>query len=101
MYDYIFVAADNSTEKLKEKSDFVCTGTNDELVIQKAIEACVRDNKNIYLFNGIYNIDAFYDFHDNGPFSAVCVPNAHKEIRIIGQNHEYGFQRSYNNGVVF
>ena len=101
MFDYIYIAASNSSKELKEKSDFVCTGKNDELTIQKAIDACVKDNKNIYFLNGIYKMDAFYDFHDNGPMSSICIPNAHREIKFLGQNHEYGFQKSFNNGVVF
>ena len=99
--DYIYVAAKNTGESLKSKADFVCTGVNDELTIKKAIDLCVENNKNLYLLNGIYNIDAFYDFEDNGPLTAICIPNVHREIKIIGQNHEYGFQRSYDNGVVF
>ena len=101
MFDYIYIAANNSSKELKAKSDFVCTGTNDELTIQKAIETCVKDNKNIYLLNGIYNIGGFYDFNDDGPMSSICIPNAHREIKFIGQNHEYGFQKSFDNGVVF
>ena len=95
MFDYIYIAASNSTEELKAKSDFVCTGINDELTIQKAINACINEDKNIYLLNGIYNIGAFHDFQDNGPMSSICFPNAHREIKVIGQNHEYGFQRRY------
>lgn len=101
MFDYIYIAASNSREELKAKSDFVCTGINDELTIQKAINACINEDKNIYLLNGIYNIGAFHDFKDNGPMSSICFPNAHREIKVIGQNHEYGFQRRFNNGVVF
>lgn len=101
MIDYIYIAASNSTEEFKTKADFVCTGRNDERTIQKAIDACVENNKNIYLLNGIYHIGGFHDFRDGGPLSAICIPNAHREIKVIGQNHEYGFQKRYNNGVVF
>ena len=101
MFDYLYIAASNTSKELKDKSDFICTGKNDELTIQKAIDTCVKDNKNIYLLNGIYNIGGFYDFNDDGPMSSICIPNAHREIKFIGQNHEYGFQKSFNNGVVF
>lgn len=101
MFDYIYIAASNSAKDLKAKADFVCAGENDELTLQKAIDSCVQENKNLYLLNGIYNIDAFHDFQDNGPAAAIRIPNAHREIKIIGQNHEYGFQKKYNNGVVF
>ena len=80
--------------------DFICTGENDEKTIQAAIDKCVAENKNIFLLNGIYNIDGFYDFGDNGPLTALRFPNCHREIIFKGQNHEYGFQRKFNNGVV-
>lgn len=99
--DYIYIAASNSTDEFKSKADFVCTGENDELIIQKAIYSCIENDKNLYILNGIYHIDNFHDFADNGPLSAICIPNAHREIRIIGQNHEYGFQKKFDNGVVF
>ncbi len=97
----IIVAASNSNEESKQYADFVCTGTNDEIVIQKALEACAKENKKLELLNGIYNIDAFYDFGDNGPKTAISIPKQWKEITITGQNHEYGFQKDFKNGVVF
>ena len=65
MYDklgFIVISASNSTDDAKKSSDFVCTGKNDELVLQKVIDECQSQNKNIYLLNGIYKIDGFYDF---------------------------------------
>ena len=97
---FITVAAANTNESIKNSADLVCTGKNDELTIQKAIERAVKEEKNLYLFNGIYHIDAFYDFKDGGPKTAVCVPNNHREFSIYGQNFEYGFQKRYDNGVV-
>lgn len=84
-----------------EKADLICSGKNDELTLQRAVELCVRQNKNVFLLNGIYHIDSFHEYYpDNGPKAAICFPNAWREIRFFGQNHEYGFQKSYNNGVV-
>lgn len=83
------------------KADFICKGKNDELTIQKAIETAMDKNKNIMLLSGIYHIDGFYDYYnDNGPKTAICFPNKWREIKFFGENHEYGFQRKYNNGVV-
>jgi hypothetical protein len=98
--DFIYVAASNSTEEVKRNADFVCEGKHDEHVIQKAVDACIEKNKNLYLFNGIYRIDGFYDFRDDGPRTAICLPLAHREFIFKGQNHEYGFQKRYDNGVV-
>ena len=99
--DFIRVAAQNSTDHAKELSDYICNGKNDERVIQDAIADCMEQDKNLYFFNGIYHIDAFYDFGDNGPRTALRFPNGHRELKIIGQNLEYGCQRRYDNGVVF
>ena len=96
----VYVAALNSTAEQKNSADFVCDGSHDELVIQRAIYKCIEEKKNVYLFNGIYNIDGFHDFGDGGPIAAVVIPNEHREIRIVGQNNEYGFQKRFDNGVV-
>ena len=82
--DFIYVAASNSTDEVKQNANFVCEGHHDEPVIQKAVDACIRKNKNLYLFNGIYRIDGFYDFGDDGPHAAICLPNAHRELIFKG-----------------
>ncbi len=97
---YITVAAQNSTDDFRQAANYVCTGKHDELTIQKAIDDCIRTDKNLYFYNGVYHIDGFCDFGDGGPHTALCFPNAHREIRVIGENHEYGFQQSFRNGVV-
>jgi hypothetical protein len=97
MDGFITISAYDSTYEIKAKSDIVCSGKNDELTIQKAIDECVKQGKNIYFFNGTYVIDAFYDLKDNGPKCAVCFPNCKREISIIGQNLTYGKK---GNGVV-
>lgn len=96
----IIVAPSGADQEKKLAADFVCGGKNDEVTIERAINACVERNKNLLILNGIYHIDAFYDRDDGGPATAVSIPNAHREITIMGQNHEYGFQRRYDNGVV-
>lgn len=101
VFGYITIAASNSTQESKNNADFVCVGRNDELVIQNAINECQSQNKNLYLMNGVYQIDGFYDFKDNGPKAAICVPSSWREFIILGQGHEYGFQKSFNNGVTF
>lgn len=101
MVGFICVAAQDSTEFSKSQSDYVCTGKNDEKVIQSAIYDCMENNKNLYFFNGVYHIDGFYDFEDNGPRTALHFPNGHRELKLLGQNLEYGCQRRYDNGVVF
>ena len=101
MVGFICVSAENSEVYAKEHSDYICTGRNDERTIQLAIDECMRENKNLWFFNGIYHIDGFYDFGDGGPATALRFPNGHRELLLKGQNLEYGCQRRYDNGVVF
>ena len=82
MMDFIRVSAQNSTDLAKESSDYICTGKNDEKIMQDAIEACMEQNKNLYFFNGIYHIDAFYDFGDQGPRTALRFPK--QPCRLFG-----------------
>lgn len=96
---YVTVAPKNYCGKIK--ADYICTGKNDELVIQNAINKAVEENSNVVLLNGIYNIDGFYDYYgDGGPKCAICFPNAWREIKFVGENYQYGFQKRYDNGVV-
>jgi hypothetical protein len=87
---FIVISASNSSDDAKKSSDFVCTGKNDEKVIQKALDICVKESKNIFLHNGTYFIEDFYSFEDGGPDSALVVPQFKGEIAIIGQNHNMG-----------
>ena len=87
----IIVAPSGADQEKKIVANFVCSGKNDEVTIENAITACMEQNKNLLLLNGIYHIDAFYDRDDGGPATAIRIPNAHREIAVMGQNHEYGF----------
>lgn len=99
MEEYITVAPKNYSGRVH--ADFGCVGHNDEIIIQKAIDKAVETNSNVMLLNGIYHIDGFNNYYkDNGPDTAVCFPNKWREIKFIGENAEYGFQKSFNNGVV-
>ena len=95
---FIIVAAADSKQKDASGIDFVCTGKNDELTIQKAIEACVEQDKSIYLLNGTYHIDDFYDWGDGGPKAAICFPGNFRETAMIGQMFSFGKNRP---GVTF
>ena len=32
-------------------ADFICSGKNDELTIQKAVDKCIEENKNVMLLS--------------------------------------------------
>ena len=89
MDGFITLAAHDTEEDLKALADIVCSGKNDEISIQKAIDECALTGKNLYLFNGRYYIEGFYDFGDGGPKSALCFPNIKREIFVLGQNYAY------------
>lgn len=55
---YIVIAASDSPAKDKKLADYVCKGTNDERVINKAIES-LKYGGTIQLLDGNYYIDAF------------------------------------------
>lgn len=96
-----FITVAPAGVKDDRQADFVCHGRHDELVIQQAIDQAIVQNKNVMLLNGVYHIDAFHDYYgDNGPQTALCFPNAWREIKFFGENHEYGFQKRFDNGVV-
>lgn len=54
----IYVAASDSTPAAKAIADYQCTGTNDELVIQEAINSLTYGGT-VQLLDGQYNIDSF------------------------------------------
>ena len=98
---FVYIAAANGTEESRASADYVCGGAHDERTIVKAFVECAEKNKNIYFYNGVYVIDELTNFGDGGPRAAIVFPRVHREIAVIGQNHEYGFQRSFRNGAVF
>ena len=55
---YVYVAAADSAPADKKLADFRCTGTNDELTINKAI-ASLPYGGTVQLLDGRYNIDSF------------------------------------------
>ena len=71
---WVKVAAADSPEAAKAVADFVCSGEHDEETIQRAIDLCAGGTRNLYLYDGIYNIDAFREWEDGGPRAAVRIP---------------------------
>ena len=60
----IRLAAANSSAGDKAAADFVCTGTNDEVVLNRAIELLVKGGT-VRLADGDYNIDSFANEGDS------------------------------------
>jgi hypothetical protein len=55
---YIYIAANNSSDKNKAVADYICSGTNDEIVIQKAVDELTHGGT-IQLLDGAYYFDSF------------------------------------------
>lgn len=67
-----------------EGMGYVCTGTNDEKVIQKAVNEVARLGcGRVLLAPGIYYIDGFYSAGDGDISSAICMPSDYNKITII------------------
>ncbi len=83
---FITVAARDS---LCTGADMVCSGKHDEVTLQQAIDRCAEEGKNLFLYNGTYSIDGFYDRGDGGPVCALCTPDHGRELHIVGQSSSY------------
>ena len=83
----VYVAAADSYSADKERADLVCTGKNDQLTIQRAINALKR-NGTVHLAAGNYYIDDFLKT-DAGPHYAIKT-NDHSKIKITGSERANG-----------
>ena len=72
----VYIAASDSTDNDKRCADFVCTGTNDEVTIQNAINSVngVMSGVNVVLMSGHYNIDSFPNTNVDGHV-AIMLPS--------------------------
>lgn len=90
--DEILVAASNAPLWTKKKADYICTGTNDEVVIQNAIRRIAYQGGVVRLSIGNFYIDSFPNSHNDGSKVAILVPNiyAYAEVRLYGTVLPYG-----------
>ena len=99
----VWLAASDSRPAAKAEADYVCTGTNDELVIQRAIDDCAASGRQLFVFAGLYRLDAVRDFGDGGPRAAVVIRNMHRTFAMVGERRYVGgwAKGMETNGVVF
>ncbi len=105
---WVKVAAADSLPAAKAAADFVCSGEHDEATIQHAIDLCAGGTRNLFLYDGIYNIDAFREWGDGGPRAAVRIPPMLRHFAIEGQEFFQGGsgmipeeRPTWRNGVIW
>jgi len=93
----LFVVAADASADEKLAADYQCTGTNDELVIQQAVNAIYANGGGtVRLSSGAFYIDSFPnhdDTDDGGSDTAILIPSNDStgyEISIIGASYPYG-----------
>jgi len=85
---WVRIAASDSRAEARQAADFVCTGSNDEVTIQKAIDVCRDTDRHLFFFSGLYNLDSVRDFGDGGPKAAICIRNMHREFAMVGESRK-------------
>lgn len=103
----IRVAASDAPDYQKAVADYQCTGTNDELVIQQAVnDIYTLGGGTIHLSMGTFSIDSFpnQDAHDDGgSYTAILIPSNNStgyEIRIAGTTLPYGMASQNGTKIV-
>ena len=79
----ITVASSTASDYEKSISDFVCTGTNDEIVLNQAIQKVSEKGGEIHLSYGDFFIDDFTS--DVGGNVACLFPMTYSDISVIGK----------------
>ena len=79
----ILIAPSDATEGDKNRAHFICTGKNDELVIQQAINCISKNSGVITLLNGNYYFDSFTQVEDTGKFCIYVEDNNYQRNTII------------------
>lgn len=83
----VIVAAYNSTESDKGVADYVCTGSNDQIVIQQAIDSLSEKGGTVYLATGDYMLDG-WSYDSNGYKCALCIKNGYqRSVKITGMSY--------------
>lgn len=94
----VFIAASDARETEKERADFLCTGVNDEVVIQAAINSIyAAGGGTVRMSSGTFYIDSFTNYEandDGGSYTAIMIPSNNTTgytIKIIGDSIPYSY----------
>ena len=91
------VAAANSSEAEKAAADFVCTGTNDEAVLTKAVETLTRGGT-LKLADGDYWIDAFPNEGNTAVLFGYNEGRA-RTINVVGGTENKSYNTRFGVGI--
>lgn len=96
----VFVAAYNSPARDQKRADYVCTGTNDELVIQQAVnDQRIRYGGTLQLLDGTYYIDSFPNTDSDGHHVAILFRGAASDnarvLDVTGTTRNKGYNSEW------
>ena len=83
----IVIAASDSINSDKEKANIICTGTNDNAIIQSVIDSIGERSAIIQFANGHYYFDSF-SVHDDY-YYGLYFAKYQREIILRGCNHDH------------
>lgn len=89
----VLVASSEASSELKANAEYVCTGTNDEAIIQQAVTYVANQGGGkVRLSEGRFYIDAFPSTDSAGDHVAIMIPqtDALFSIEIVGSALPYG-----------
>ena len=83
----VYIAASNASDESKSKADFVCTGTNDESVINTVIASHSSTGCTIKLSEGEFNIGSFSQNSDNVMPTAILFKGGSNRVTFNIEGH--------------
>lgn len=93
MSNLIVIAASNSTAANKDKADYICSGKNDETVINKAIEKLDKGGT-VKLLDGDYFVDSFPNEGNSAIFFGYNEGNA-RVVNIVGDTENKAYNTRF------
>ncbi len=89
----LLVASSEASSDIKANTEYVCTGTNDEAVIQRAVTYVASHGGGVVrLSEGNFFIDSFPNTDSAGDYVAIMIPQQTNafSIEILGAGLPYG-----------
>lgn len=85
---YRLVAASNATSNVKAKADYVCAGTNDQQMIQQAVDAAFAEGGGIVMLSsGSFNLSAPITLHPTVTLQGTHADQIFNPGQIVSQTY--------------